>query len=230
MRHLRTEMLLGKEGIERLRAARVAVFGLGGVGSYTAEALARAGVGHLDLVDKDVVEESNINRQLCALSTTIGRAKAAVMAERLRQIDASIEARGIELFYLPETASKLPLEGYDYIADAVDNVTAKLELAQRAWRLGIPIISSMGTGNKLDATKFEVADIFSTSVCPLAKVMRRELRRRGVPALKVVYSKEEPMRPQGPGREAPGSVSFVPPVAGLIMAGEIIKDLARGKR
>ena len=225
-RDSRTEMLLGKEAMDRLRQARVAVFGVGGVGSYAAEALARAGIGQIDLIDKDVVEESNINRQLCALYSTVGRSKAEVMAERLRDINPGLKVRGIELFYLPETADRIPLEQYDYIADAVDNVTAKVDLAERAWRLSIPMISCMGAGNKLDAAAFEVADLFETSVCPLAKVMRRELKRRGVDALKVVYSKEEPIRPAGQGRFAPASVSFVPSVAGLILAGEMIKDLA----
>ncbi len=222
----RTQMLLGEDGMALLRAARVAVFGLGGVGSYVAEALARSGVGALTLVDRDTVDKTNINRQLIAVRSTVGKAKAAVAAARVADInpDCQIDAR--QIFFLPETAAEFDFSSYDYIADAVDNVTAKLELAECAQKAGVPIISAMGAGNKLHPEMLEVADIFSTSVCPLARVMRRELKKRGIEALKVVYSREEPLVPPGGGR-TPGSVAFVPSVAGLLMAAEIIRDIAK---
>ncbi len=232
--HSRTAMLLGEQATERLSQARVAVFGVGGVGGYVAEALARAGVGALDLIDSDTVSVSNINRQIIALHSTVGRLKVEVMAERIRDINPDCCVRTYPLFYLPETADQFDFSQYDYIADAVDTVSAKLDLAVRAHQAGVPIIAAMGAGNKLDASAFEVADISKTSVCPLARVMRVELRKRGINHTKVVYSKEEPVNPPsppadqtgGPRRSTPGSISFVPGAAGLIMAGEIIKDLA----
>lgn len=230
----RTAMLLGEAAIERLANARVAIFGVGGVGGYLAEALARAGVGALDLIDNDTVSVSNINRQIIALRSTVGRLKVEVMAERIRDINPDCRVRALPLFYLPEQADQFDFSQYDYIADAIDTVSAKIDLAVRAHEAGIPIISAMGAGNKLDAAAFEVADLSKTSVCPLARVMRIELRKRGINHMKVVYSKEEPRTPLGgqtanestPRRATPGSVSFVPGAAGLIMAGEIIKDLS----
>ena len=235
----RTALLLGESGVEKLHTSRVAVFGLGGVGGFCAEALARAGVGHLTLVDKDIVEESNLNRQLVALTSTVGKCKTDVMRARIAEIDPECEVTAQALFYLPETAHLVPLAGYDYVADCIDNVTAKLHLIAAARAANVPVISAMGAGNKLDPTRFEVADIYQTSVCPLARVMRRELKARGVKRLKVVYSKEEPQRipperyalAEGDrkgtaGRPVPASISFVPPVAGMILAGEVIKDIA----
>ncbi len=228
---LRTEALLGSEALEKLRNARVAVFGIGGVGSYTVEALARAGVGALDLVDSDTVAESNINRQLIALRSTVGRDKIAVAAERIADINPDCKIRTYKTFYLPENASAFDLSVYDYIVDAIDTVSGKISLVCRASEVGTPIISSMGTGNKLDPTMFEVADIYKTSVCPLARVMRTELKKRGVKKLKVVYSKETPVTAKteiedANRRSVPASISFVPSVAGLIIAGEVIKDIA----
>ncbi len=222
----RTQMLLGSEAMRRLASARVAVFGLGGVGSYVTEALARSGVGALTLVDRDIVDKTNINRQLIATHSTIGKAKAAVAAARVADINPDCEVDARQIFFLSETAAQFDFSEYDYVADAVDNVTAKLQLAECAQAAGVPIISAMGAGNKLRPELLEVADIFSTSVCPLARVMRRELKKRGIAALKVVYSREEPMTPEGGGR-TPGSVAFVPSVAGLLMAGEIIRDIAK---
>ena len=233
----RTEWLLGKLAMERLRCARVAVFGIGGVGGYTAEALARSGVGKLDLVDRDVVSPSNLNRQIIALHSTIGRSKVEVMRERILDINPEAQVRAWQLFYLPETAGQFDLRQYDYIVDAVDTVTAKLELAVRAQEAGVPLISCMGAGNKLDPTGFRVADIEETFGCPLARVMRRELRKRGIPRLKVVFSPEPPRKPQvepeaigsqkdEEGRHSPGSIAFVPSVAGLVAAGAVIRDLA----
>ena len=231
----RTEMLFGSEGMERLFRARVAVFGLGGVGGYAVEALARSGVGSLTLVDSDTVSESNLNRQLLATRSTVGQYKTDVAKARVLSINPDAEVITHRLFFLPETADSFDFRGYDYIVDAIDTVSGKLELAVRAQEAGIPIISSMGTGNKLDPTALEVADIYDTSVCPLARVMRRELKKRGVPALKVVYSKEPPLTPlsppaeadgANPGRHSPGSTAFVPAAAGLILAGEVIKGLA----
>ncbi len=228
----RTVRLLGTDGIARLAAARVAVFGIGGVGGFLCEALARAGVGALDLIDNDTVAVSNINRQIIALHSTVGRPKVEVMAERIRDINPDCRVRAMQCFYLPEMAEAIDFSAYDYIADAIDTVSAKLDLAVRAHRAGVPILSAMGAGNKLDASRFEVADIAKTSVCPLARVMRIELRRRGITHMKVVYSKEEPLTPiddgEVPGgsrRTVPGSVSFVPSVVGLLMAGEIVRDL-----
>lgn len=233
-RFSRTERLLGAGAMERLRKSRVAVFGIGGVGGHAAEALARCGIGALDLIDKDTVSVSNLNRQMAALESTVGRPKATVMRERILDINPEADVRAVECFYLPETADQFDLGRYDYIIDAVDTVTAKLELIRRAKAAGTPIISSMGAGNKLDPTRFEVADLYETSVCPLARVMRRECRALGIRELKVVYSKEEPVtvpEEKGPDgrfhKAVPGSVAFVPSVAGLILAGEVVKDLIR---
>lgn len=220
----RTAAMLGDAAVERLRASHVAVFGVGGVGGFCVEALARAGVGKLTLLDGDRVAESNLNRQIIAAHSTIGRMKVEVMKERILDIcpDTEVDARCC--FFLPGQSEEIPFADFDYIVDAIDTVTAKIELVVQGERQGVPVIACMGAGNKLDPTRFEVADIYATSVCPLAKVMRKELRARGVQALKVVYSKEEPVR-TSLGR-IPGSVSFVPSVAGLILAGEVIKDLA----
>ena len=221
----RAELLLGEEGIEKLRKARVAVFGIGGVGSFVAEALARGGVGHLALVDGDVVSLTNINRQLIATQKTIGRRKTSVMAERIHEILPETE-----VVYGAENRDLLDFASYDYIVDAIDTVTSKLILIEEAKKAGTEVISSMGTGNKFDPTRFEVADISKTSVCPLAKVMRKELKVRGIRGVKVVYSKELPQKPaesQETGkRQIPGSLSFVPPVAGMILAGEVIRHIA----
>ena len=222
-------MLIGSAGLQKLRDSRVIVFGLGGVGSYAAAALARAGIGRLTLVDSDLVSLSNLNRQLCAFYSTLGKPKTQVMREQILDINPDCEVKVINKFYLPENAADFSLEGYDYIADAIDTVSAKIDLAVRAQALGIPLISCMGTGNKLDASSFRVSDIYDTSVCPLCRVMRKELKARGVRQLCVVWSPEEPLKPlfagDGDKRAVPGSVPFVPPVAGMIMAGEIIKSL-----
>ena len=227
----RTQILLGEDGMKKLHEARVAIFGIGGVGGYVAEALARSGVGSFVLVDSDTVSESNINRQIIATYSTVGMSKTDVMKERILDInpDADVEVR--KCFYLPENAAEFDFSRYSYVVDAVDTVTAKIEIIMRAKESHVPVISSMGAGNKLDPTKFQVADIYRTSVCPLAKVMRHELRKRGVKELKVVYSTEEPVIHTGEeetvkqNRPAPGSVAFVPSVAGLIIAGEAVKDL-----
>ena len=220
--HERTALLIGEDGLEILNNARVAVFGIGGVGGYTVEALARAGIGTLDIIDKDVVDETNINRQIIALHNTIGMDKVEVMAARIHQINMNIVVNPYKLFYLPENAPSFDLSVYDYIVDAIDNVTAKIELACRAKAEGIPLISSMGTGNKLDAAGFKIADISQTSGCPLAKVMRKELKAKGIEHLKVVYSNVIPSK-----NRPPGSISFVPPVAGLLMAGEVVRDILK---
>lgn len=228
---IRTELLLGKEAVERLKKSCVAVFGVGGVGGYVAEALARTGVGTFDLIDKDTVSVSNINRQIIATHSTVGRVKVEVMKERILKINPEAEVHIHKCFFLPENAGEFDFGKYSYVVDAVDTVTAKIELVMQAQKAGVPIISSMGAGNKLDPSKFEVTDIYKTSVCPLAKVMRRELKRRGVKHLKVVYSTEKALEPkfdlsEKEGRRAvPGSVAFVPSVAGLIAAGEVINDL-----
>ena len=231
---LRTAMLLGADALERLQKARVAVFGIGGVGGYTVEALARAGIGALDLIDHDTVSLSNINRQILATHSTVGMEK--VEAARIRILDINPGCRVVThpVFYTPETADRFDFTQYDYIVDAIDTVTGKLQLIQRAHECGTPIISCMGTGNKLDASAFEVSDISKTTMCPLARIVRKELGKRGIKHLKVVYSKEEALSPTGWEEEAaalgkrqiPGSVSFVPGAAGLILAGEVIKDLA----
>lgn len=235
----RTTLLLGEEGLARLQSAHVIVFGIGGVGGFTAEALARAGIGALTLVDADTVAPSNLNRQIIALRSTLGRPKAEVMGERVLDINPSCRVTVRQVFCTPENSEELLAGNPDYIVDAIDTVSSKLDLVQKAGELGIPIISCMGAGNKLDPTRFEVADLFETSVCPLCRVMRRELSKRGVPSLKVVYSKEPPIRPKAASsqespslfhkRQTPGSVSFVPSVAGLILAGEVVKDLAKAK-
>ena len=231
MQFSRTALLLGKEGVEKLKKVRVAVFGIGGVGGYVVEALARSGVGALDLIDKDTVSTSNINRQIIALHSTVGRLKTEVAAERVKDINPDVCVRIHDVFYLPETAGAFDFTQYDYVVDAIDTVSGKLAIVEQAKRANIPVISSMGTGNKLNATAFEVADITKTSVCPLARVMRRELKKRGIEHLKVVYSKEEPLpsvlTDEESGKAIPGSISFVPSVAGLIIAGEVIKDLLK---
>ncbi len=229
---LRTEMLLGDKNMQKLKTARVAVFGLGGVGGHATEALARCGVGFFDLFDNDIVAESNINRQIIALNSTIGQFKTEAMANRIHDINPSASVTCHNVFYLPDNADKFPLSNYDYIVDAIDTVSAKIELATRAEKLGVPIISSMGTGNKLNPTELEISDIYKTSVCPLARVMRRELKAKGVSSLKVVYSKEKPKTPIVCSEaiancRTPGSTSFVPSVAGLIIASEVIKDICK---
>ncbi len=238
----RTERLIGQENIEKLAAARVAVFGIGGVGGFTVEALARSGIGHIELVDHDTVALSNLNRQIIATHDTIGRDKVDVMKERILSINPDAEVTVHKCFFLPENKDEFDFTKYTYVVDAVDTVTAKLTIIEEAKKAGVPVISSMGTGNKLDPTKFEVADISKTSVCPLAKVMRRELKKRGISHVKVVYSKEEAISPSveenasqcgeqngenttGRKKIAPGSISYVPSVAGLIIAGEVIKDI-----
>lgn len=227
----RTEMLLGGEALAKLENARVAVFGVGGVGSYAVEALARAGVGALDLIDSDNVAESNINRQIIALHSTVGRPKVDVAAERVHDINPDCKVTCLSTFVLPENMEQFDLAAYDYIVDAIDTVSAKIALAVTGEQLGVPVISSMGTGNKLDPTKFAVTDIYKTSVCPLARVMRTELKKRGVKKLKVLYSTEEPVKvavkSEEHRRAVPASISFVPSVAGLIIAGEVIKDLIK---
>ena len=244
----RTELLLGKEAMNKLEGARVAVFGIGGVGGYVCEALVRSGVGKLDLIDNDKVCMSNLNRQIIATRNTVGKYKTEVMKSRILEINPETEVNIHNCFFLPENAEEFPFEEYDYVVDAVDTVTAKIALVMKCKEMDVPIISSMGAGNKLDASAFRVTDIYKTKVCPLAKVMRRELKKRGVKKLKVVYSEEEPIRPMedtsdncstetvcqdgveykdAKRRSTPGSVAFVPSVAGLIIAGEVIKDLAR---
>ena len=245
----RTQLLLGQEGMERLYRARVAVFGIGGVGGYTVEALARSGVGALDLIDDDRVCLTNLNRQILATRETVARYKVDVAEERVRTINPKAAIQTYKTFYGPETAGQFDFSRYDYVVDAIDTVTGKLALVEQAERAGVPIISCMGAGNKMDPTAFEVADIYETSVCPLARVMRRELKELGIRKLKVVYSREPAMAPIEdmsiscrahcicpPGtarkctqrRQVPGSNAFVPAVAGLILAGEVVKDLARG--
>ena len=246
----RTELLLGKEAMDKLANSRVAVFGIGGVGGYVCEALVRTGVGAFNLIDDDKVCLTNLNRQIIATRKTVGQYKVDVMKERMLEINPKVDVRVHKCFFLPENAEEFPFEEYDYIVDAVDTVTAKISLVMKAQEMNIPIISSMGAGNKLDASKFQVADIYKTKVCPLAKVMRRELKKRGVKKLKVVYSEEQPTRPIEdmsvscrthcicpPGakhkcterRDIPGSVAFVPSVVGLIIAGEVVKDLSVNK-
>ena len=242
----RTELLLGKENIDKLHDARVAVFGIGGVGGYVCEALVRSGVGAFDLIDDDKVCLTNLNRQIIATRKTIGKYKVDVMKDRILEINPNADVRIHKCFFLPENADEFPFEEYDYVVDAVDTVTAKIAIIMKAKEKNVPVISSMGAGNKLDASMFRVADIYKTKVCPLAKVMRRELKKRGVEKLKVVYSEEIPKRPVEdmaiscrtncvcpPGtehkcterRSIPGSVAFVPSVAGLIIAGEVVKDI-----
>ena len=242
----RTQLLLGQEGLRRLRASRVAVFGIGGVGGYTVEALVRSGVGAIDLIDDDRVCLTNLNRQIIATRENVGRYKVDVAEERIRAINPDCAVYKHQTFFTPETADEFDFSRFDYVVDAIDTVTGKIELVLRSQAAGVPVISSMGAGNKLDPTAFQVADIYKTSVCPLARAMRRELKKRGVKRLKVVYSTEPPMTPMEdesiscrshcicpPGterkctvrRQVPGSVAFVPSVAGLILAGEVVKDL-----
>lgn len=222
----RTELLIGKNSVEKLQNSKVAIFGLGGVGSYVLEGLVRAGVNNFVLVDKDKVDLTNINRQIIATHKTIGKAKVEVAKERILEINPKATVQIYQEFFMPDTKEILDTS-IDYIIDAVDTVTAKIELVVRANKLNIPIISCMGTGNKLDPTKFEITDIYKTSVCPLAKVMRKELKQRNIKSLKVLYSKEEPIKVED--RQVPGSISFVPSVAGLIIAGEVIKDIIKTK-
>ena len=239
----RTRLLLGQQGIDRLRAARVAVFGVGGVGGYVVEALARSGVGALDLIDDDKVCLSNLNRQIIATHSTLGQYKVDAAAARVRDIDPDIQVRTYKVFYTPETADQFDFSQYSYVVDAIDTVSGKLALVMQARAAGVPVICSMGAGNKLDPTRFEVADLYETSVCPLARVMRAECRKRGIDHLKVVYSKEPPMAPRpeeampagtpdsspappgAPKKRAPGSNAFVPSAAGLIIAGQVVCDL-----
>ena len=247
----RTQLLLGAEAMEKLHNSRVAVFGIGGVGGYTVEALARSGVGALDLIDDDKVCLTNLNRQIIATRKTVGLYKADVMKERMLEINPNVEVNVYKCFFLPENADEFPFADYDYVIDAVDTVTAKVELVMKCKEMNVPIISSMGAGNKLDASAFKVADIYKTKMCPLAKVMRHEMKKRGVKKLKVVYSEEKPTRPIEdmsiscrthcicpPGaqhkcterRDIPGSVAFGPSVAGMIIPGEVIKDLTKDTR
>lgn len=242
----RTRLLLGEDGMKRLAGARVAIFGIGGVGGYVCEALVRSGVGAFDLIDSDKICLTNLNRQIIATRKTIGKYKVDVMRERMLEINPDVKVRVYRCFFLPENAEEFPFDEYDYVVDAVDTVTAKIELVMQAQRKKVPVISCMGAGNKLDASGFQVSDLYKTRMCPLAKVMRRELKKRGVKKLKVVYSEETPIRPlkhrsiedlanhsclseeesvPSVGRDIPGSVSFVPPVAGLIAAGEVVKEL-----
>ena len=243
----RTELLLGKDAMERLTNAKVAVFGIGGVGGYVCEALVRSGIGSFDLIDDDKVCLTNLNRQIIATRKTVGQYKVDVMKQRMLDINPEVQVETHKCFFLPENAEEFPFQEYDYVIDAVDTVTAKLEIILQAKKYNVPVISCMGAGNKLDASQFRVADIYKTKMCPLAKVMRRELKKRGVRKLKVVYSEEKPIRPLEdmsiscrnhcicpPGaahkcterRDIPGSVAFVPAVAGLVLAGEVVKDLA----
>ena len=232
----RTALLLGNDAMERLQKARVAVFGVGGVGGYTVEALARSGIGALDLIDSDTVSLSNINRQILATHSTVGMLKVEAAKQRILDINPDAVVRTYPIFYTPETADQFDFTQYDYIIDAIDTVTGKLALVERATQAGTPIICCMGAGNKLDAAAFEVSDLSKTTMCPLARVMRKELGKRGIKHLKVVYSREEALTPVGAEEEAkaigkrqiPGSVAFVPGAAGLILAGEVIKDIAKG--
>ncbi len=239
----RTALLIGREGVEKLSRARVALFGVGGVGGYVAEALARSGVGSIDLFDPDTVSLTNLNRQIIALHSTLDEPKAEVMAQRLRDINPSIKATAHPLFYLPENADQVDLSAFDYIADAIDTVTAKLDLIQRAYHLGVPIISAMGAGNRLDPAQVRVGDIFETKDCPLARIMRKELRKRGVPSLRVAYSTEPALSPipeetaalqaetaasDAPRRDTPGSMMFVPAAMGLAMASVIVREIVTG--
>lgn len=228
----RTELLFGPENLQKLKAARVILFGVGGVGSYVAEALARSGIGHLTLVDHDTVSLTNLNRQIVALRSTIGRPKVEVMAERIHDITPDCDVQALQCFYLPETQDRFDLSQYDYVVDAIDTVAAKIQLVVAARQAGVPVISSMGAGNKIDPGALRIADLAKTRVCPLAKVMRKELRKRGIEHLKVVYSTETPLvpltSPEHKGtshRPVPGSTAFVPSVAGLLLAGEIVRDL-----
>lgn len=220
----RTELLIGSQAMERLAGSRVAVFGIGGVGGFVCEALVRSGVGSFDLIDSDIVSITNLNRQIIATRKTMGRDKVEVMKERILDINPEAQVTTYKCFFLPENAQSIPFGDYDYIVDAMDTVTAKIELIMRAQEKGIPIISSVGTGNKLDPSAFRITDLYKTNVCPLARVMRRELKKRGVKKLKVLYSEEKPIR-RYIDQSTPGSISFVPAAAGLMIGGEVIKDL-----
>lgn len=234
----RTRLLFGEEAMERLARARVAVFGIGGVGGYVVEVLARSGVGALDLVDSDTVSPSNLNRQIIATHDTLGRRKVDAAKERVLSINPQAQVRTYPIFYLPETAGQFDFTQYTYVVDAIDTVTGKLQLVEAAEAAGVPIISAMGAGNKLDPTAFRVADIYETSVCPLARILRRELKKRGIQKLKVVYSQEPPITPLGTPEDAlpqgrrqiPGSNAFVPAAAGLVLASEVVKDLAGSEK
>lgn len=247
-RFSRTELLLGGEAMEKLKNSRVAVFGIGGVGGYAAEALARSGVGSIDIIDNDRVCLTNINRQIYALTSTVGKYKVDVACDRIHDINPDCRVTSYKTFFMPDTSESFDFTQYDYVIDAIDTVTGKIELAVCAEKSGVPIISSMGAGNKTDPTAFTVADLYETSVCPLAKVMRKELKKRGINSLKVVYSKEKPLTPHGEmqnicktgcicppdakgkcskRRSVPGSSAFVPPVVGLIIAGEVVKDIVK---
>ena len=228
----RMELLLGKESVDKLASAKIAVFGLGGVGSYVVEALARCGVGSLTLIDNDTVSVTNINRQLYALHSTVGKSKVQIAKERIRDIDENILVHTYETFYNEDTADMIDFHSFDYVVDAIDTVTSKILIIEKAKECEVPVLSCMGTGNKMYPSRFEITDIFKTSVCPLAKVMRTELRKRGIRKVKVLYSKERPMKPAegeetkgNTGRPVPGSLSFVPSVAGLLIAGEVVRDL-----
>ena len=230
----RSELLLGEDGLKKLKSSRVAVFGIGGVGGYTAEALVRNGIGELDIIDKDVVSLTNINRQIFAVHSTIGEYKTDAARKRLLDINPELRLNTFKTFFSPKTSDEFDFEKYDYIVDAIDTITGKIEIVMKAHKSGTPVISAMGAGNKLDASAFEVSDIYKTSMCPLARVMRYELKKRGIKKLKVVYSKEQPLVPltelkdePKKGNLTPGSVSFVPPVMGLIIAGEVINDLCK---
>ena len=228
----RTRMLIGDDALRKLKASHVAVFGIGGVGGFVCEALARGGIGSFTLIDNDTVSESNINRQIIALTSTVGKPKTQVMKERILDINPESRVECIDRFILPENIDEFDFTDYDYIVDAIDTVSGKIAIIEKAYSLGKPVISSMGTGNKTDPTRFEITDINKTSVCPLARVMRYELKKRGVKKLKVLYSKEEPVKHQNEqkneiGKAVPGSISFVPSVAGLIIGGEVIKDLIK---
>lgn len=230
----RTELLLGEEAMDKLKNARVAVFGVGGVGGYVCEALVRSGVGAFDLIDDDKVSISNINRQIIATTSSIGKYKVDIMMGRMLDINPDVSVRTYRCFFLPENADEFPFEEYDYVVDAVDTVTAKIAIIMKCKEKGVPVISSMGAGNKLEASAFKVADIYKTKMCPLAKVMRYELKKRGVKKLKVVFSEEKPLSPieniaENGRRSIPGSIAFVPSVAGLIVAGEVVKDIT-GKK
>lgn len=223
----RTERLIGEEALQKLASSRVAIFGIGGVGGYVCEALVRSGIGVFDLIDHDIVEDSNLNRQIIALHSTIGRQKTEVMKERMLDINPKADIVVHDIFFLPENSFAFPFEGCDYVIDAVDTVTAKIELIMKAREAGVPVISSMGTGNKLDPGRLRISDIYDTSVCPLAKVMRHELKLRGVDHLKAVWSDEPPVKTR---TRTPGSTAFVPSAAGLMIAAEVVKDLIGGKQ
>lgn len=224
---IRSEILLGKENIEKLKNSHVVVFGVGGVGSYVCEALVRSGVGEITVVDSDTLSESNLNRQLIALHSTIGKKKVDVVEERIKDINPQCIVHKKDMFYLPDNGARIDFLGVDFVVDAIDTVTAKIDIIVRCKKQGIPVISSMGTGNKLDPTMLKIADIYETSVCPLARVMRRELKNRDIKSLPVVYSEEKPIEPMGEDKRTPGSVAFVPSVAGLLIGGYVIKELIK---